>query len=81
MLVSFLFNGTIYYRGAMTLQALREKVGGFAFFRIMRSWAAQNRYGNVTTPQFVALAEQVSQQELDTFFDVWLYRPEKPISW
>ena len=46
----FLFNGTIYYRGAMTLQALRQKVGDFAFFRIMRDWATQNRYGNVTTP-------------------------------
>jgi aminopeptidase N len=77
----FLFNGTIYYRGGMTLQALREKVGNFAFFRIMRTWATQNRYGNVTTPQFIALAEQVSQMELDHFFDVWLYQPAKPTSW
>ena len=65
----------------MTLQALREKVGDFAFFQIMRSWATQNRYGNVTTPEFVALAERVSGVELDHFFDVWLYRPEKPTSW
>jgi aminopeptidase N len=77
----FLFNGTIYYRGAMTLQALRQKVGDFTFFRIMRDWATQNRYGNVSTPQFIALAEQVSQLQLDTFFDVWLYRPEKPTAW
>ena len=46
---SFLFNGTIYIRGGMTLQALREKVGDMAFFQIMRRWAADNRYGNVTT--------------------------------
>ena len=52
-----LFNGTIYYRGGMTLQALREKVGEFNFSRILRDWATQNRYGNVTTPQFIALAE------------------------
>jgi aminopeptidase N len=78
---AFLFNGTIYYRGAMTLQALRQKVGDFAFFSIMRGWATENRYGNVTTPQFIALAEQVSQQQLDDFFDVWLYRPQKPTSW
>jgi aminopeptidase N len=78
---AFLFNGTIYYRGGMTLQALRQKVGDFAFFTIMRSWATQNRYGNVTTSQFLALAEQVSGQQLDTFFDVWLFRPEKPVSW
>ena len=77
----FLFNGTIYYRGGMTLQALRQKVGDFTFFRIMRDWASQNRHGNVSTPQFIAHAEQVSQMQLDTFFDVWLYRLEKPTTW
>src|SRR3954447_21408241 len=77
----FLFNGTIYYRGGMTLQALREKVGDFAFSRIMRDWAQQNRFGTVTTPQFVALAKQISGMNLDAFFDVWLYQPGKPTSW
>jgi hypothetical protein len=28
-----------------------------------------------------ALAEQVSGTQLDHFFDVWLYHPEKPTSW
>jgi aminopeptidase N len=77
----FLFNGTIYIRGAMTLQALREKVGDLAFFQIMRGWATQNRYGNVTTAQFIALSEQLSGMDLDHFFDVWLYDPDKPTSW
>ncbi len=78
---AFVFNGTIYYRGAMTLQALRVKIGEFAFFSLMRSWVQQNRYGSVTTPQFIALAERISGQELDLFFDVWLYEPDKPTSW
>jgi aminopeptidase N len=77
----YLFNGTIYNRGGMTLQALREKVGDPAFFRILRDWATQHRYGNVTTPQFIALAEQDSGMDLGHFFDVWLYQPEKPTSW
>ena len=78
---AFLFNGTIYYRGGMTLQALGRRSATSTFFAIMRGWATQNRYGNVSTPQFIALAEQVSRQDLDHFFDVWLYRPEKPVSW
>jgi aminopeptidase N len=73
-----LFDGTIYDRGAMTLEALRERIGDQQFFAILRHWYAQNRYGNVTTPQFVALAEQVSGQDLDDFFDTWLYQPGKP---
>jgi aminopeptidase N len=77
----FMFNGTIYLRGGMTLQALRQKIGDFAFFQILRRWATENRYGNVTTPEFIALSEEVSGMELDTFFDVWLFRLEKPTSW
>ena len=77
----YLFNGTIYLRGAMTLQALREKIGDPAFFRIMRDWATQNRYGNITIAQFIALAEQESGIDLDHFFDVWLFQPDKPTSW
>ena len=77
----FLFSDVVYDRGAMTLQALREKVGDFAFFRIMRGWATQNRYGNVTTRQFERYAEQISGKRLNRFFDVWLRRAEKPTSW
>jgi aminopeptidase N len=77
----FLFNGTIYNRGGMTLQALREKLGDTVFFRILRNWATGHRYGNVTTAQFIALAEQESGQNLQQFFDVWLYQPDKPTSW
>jgi aminopeptidase N len=76
-----LFDGTIYDRGAMTLQALREKVGDATFFRILRDWATEHRYGNVGTAQFIALAERDSGRDLGHFFDVWLYRPEKPTSW
>jgi aminopeptidase N len=76
-----MFNGTIYNRGAMTLEALREKIGDSTFFQLMSDWATQHRYGNVTTAQFIALAEQHSGTNLDQFFDVWLYQPDKPTSW
>jgi aminopeptidase N len=76
-----LFDGTIYDRGGMTLQALREKLGDRVFFRIMRDWARQHRYGNATTRQFIALAERDSGRSLRHFFDVWLFQPRKPTSW
>jgi aminopeptidase N len=78
---ALLFNGTVYERGAMTLEALREKIGDNAFFRLLHDWATRNRYGNVTTPQFIALAEQESGMDLQHFFDVWVYDPDKPTSW
>ena len=70
-----------YNRGAMTLQALRVKIGDAVFFPMMRKWYADNRDGNVTTEDFIALAESESGQQLDAFFDVWLYTPGKPTSW
>jgi aminopeptidase N len=76
-----MFDGTIYVRGAMTPQALREKVGEAAFGRILKAWTAEHRFGNVTTPDFVALAERESGKELGSFFEVWLYQPGKPTSW
>jgi hypothetical protein len=33
-------------------------------FRILRDWAAQHRYGNVTTAQFITLAERDSGRNL-----------------
>ena len=44
-------------------------------------WYTQNRYKNVTTPQFIALAEAESGRDLDAFFQAWLYTPQKPTSW
>ncbi|HET6668155.1 MAG TPA: M1 family metallopeptidase [Intrasporangium sp.] len=73
-----LFDGTIYERGAMTLEALRERIGDARFTELLRTWYAENRYGTVTTADFVALAERVSGQDLRQFFDMWLYQPGKP---
>jgi aminopeptidase N len=76
-----MFDGRIYTRGAMTLQALRGKVGDDAFFRTLRAWFAENKYGNATTADFIAVAERESGQDLGAFFDAWLFNPEKPTSW
>jgi aminopeptidase N len=76
-----LFAPTVYHRGAMTLEALRQRVGDPAFQAILRRWVAENLYGNVSTPEFVALAEAESGQDLDQLFQAWLYQRGKPESW
>jgi aminopeptidase N len=76
--VEHLFDDPVYVRGAMTLQALRNRVGDDAFWTIIREWAASHSGGNVSTPQFIALAEQVSGQQLDDLFATWLFTPAKP---
>ena len=71
-------NAAVYVRGAMTLQALRNKVGDNAFFRILRRWAATKSGGNGQTEEFMALAESISGKQLDHLFKVWLFTGEKP---
>nr|MBA2555392.1 hypothetical protein [Geodermatophilaceae bacterium] len=73
-----LFDGAVYDRGAATLQALRLRIGDEDFFRLLPAWSALRADGNVTTAQFMALAEHVSGQQLDQFFDDWLFTPAKP---
>ena len=73
-----LFGSQGYLRGAMTLEALRQEVGSHDFFVILRKWAQQNEYGNVTTRQFIALSERVSGEDLDDFFEVWLFTVGRP---
>jgi aminopeptidase N len=76
-----LFTGSVYDRGAMTLHALRGRIGDLAFFRLLRAWAERYRYRNASTADLIALAEHVSGQQLDHLFAVWLYTPGKPTSW
>jgi aminopeptidase N len=73
-----LFAPQVYTRGAMTLQALRHRVGEAAFWTILRTWTDEHAGGNGSTEDFVALAEDASGQDLDGFFDAWLVAPTRP---
>ena len=73
-----LFDGAVYYRGAMALHALRLEVGDEDFFRILQAWARRKAGGNGTTPQFIRLAERVSGEQLDDLFQAWLFTGSKP---
>ena len=58
----------------MTLQALREKVGRRpTSSKILRRWYADNKYGNVTTADFISARRARAVQSLDHFFQSWLY--------
>jgi aminopeptidase N len=78
------FADSIYERGAMTLQALRTKIGDdAAFLALLRDWHAAHRYGNAQVSDFIAFAEHRFPQlsGLPHFFDVWLFQEGKPASW
>jgi len=73
-----IFDPTVYVRGAMAVQALRQKIGTKPLLRLLRRWTTEHRYGNATVGEFTALAEQVSGRDLAGLFRRWLYRRGKP---
>ena len=75
---SQLFGQEVYMRGALVLHALRQQVGDNLFFDILRQFYSENAYGLVTSEDFIALAETVSELDLDDFFAAWLYGDTLP---
>ena len=68
-----LFNQSVYQRGALTLHALRLRVGDDNFFELLRSYAIAFRHQNASTQDFIAVAEETSGQDLDDLFEAWLF--------
>ncbi|MCY4020208.1 MAG: M1 family metallopeptidase [Chloroflexi bacterium] len=73
-----LFGWSVYARGALVLHALRGEVGDETFFEILRTFYRENAYGNVATADFIAVAEGLSDSELDELFAAWLYGERLP---
>jgi aminopeptidase N len=73
-----LFAWPVYQRGAMTLAALRVRIGRADFDRLLKRWTAAHRHGHGSTAQFETLAAQVSGEDLTSFFDAWVHQATQP---
>jgi aminopeptidase N len=57
---------------------LRSELGDDDFFDVMRTYSERFKYGAASTADFIAVAEEVSQQDLAEFFDGWVYSEAVP---
>jgi aminopeptidase N len=73
-----MFADEVYVRGAMTLAALRNRVGAETLTEIGRVWVERNAGGHGTDAEFRALAEEISGEDLESFFQHWLDDTAKP---
>ncbi len=76
--VPYLFDVSVYTRGAMTLQALRNRIGDTDFQTLLRQWVVHHAGGTARVGQFERLAESISGQDLASFFDAWLMATHRP---
>jgi aminopeptidase N len=73
-----LFDEEVYIRGAMTVEALRQRIGHADLVTLLRAWVTEKRLGNGSVDEFIALAEDVSGEDLGGFFQAWLHSSSKP---
>jgi aminopeptidase N len=72
-----LFDDAVYVRGAMTVQAIRNRVGSRDFFTIARRWTHHGD-GVGSTRELRRLVERVSGEDIQGLLRTWLYRGAKP---
>ncbi len=73
-----LFQPTVYFRGALALHALAVEIGDDAFRQLLREWVVRHDDASASTADLLALAEELSGQELDPLFDAWVHGAALP---
>ncbi|MFD2562687.1 M1 family metallopeptidase [Aquimarina rubra] len=63
---------TFYQRGAWALHALKNIIGDANFKLTITNYLEKHKFGNVTTSDFMKIAEQVSGQDLSDYQKIWL---------
>ncbi len=63
---------TVYYKGAVFLDALREEIGDKAFFGGLRRYYNEFRFRQAKSEDLLAVFEYTSGRELDDFYNGWL---------
>lgn len=81
--VNTLFNYSITYaKGACVLHMLRYVLGDSTFFKVLKVYGTDTlrfRYKSATIRDFANLVSEVAQQEMNWFFDEWIYTPNHPV--
>ena len=67
------YNTAIYSRGKLFFQQLRYMVGHAMMHRILQTFYQRWKLKHVDEAAFRAVAEEVSQRDLSTFFAQWLH--------
>jgi aminopeptidase N len=74
-----LLNTNPYQKGAWVLHMLRREVGTDTFWDGLRAYYERYRNQNASTRDFRAVMEDVSGQDLKSFFGQWTRRPGHPV--
>jgi aminopeptidase N len=75
-----LMHGTnVYQKGSWVLHMLRHRVGDEAFWAGIREYYRRYRDDNALTADLRRVFEEVSGQDLEQYFEQWVFKPGHPI--
>jgi aminopeptidase N len=74
-----LFDAYAYPRGGAVVNMLRFVLGEEMFWKAIRHYVKKHQWQNVETQQLVVAIEDVTGQNLQWFFDQWLYKMGHPV--
>ena len=76
---NYLWGTTVYEKGGCVLHMLRHVVGDSAFFDALAAYRQAYEFSSAVTAEFQAVVETVAVQDLDWFFDEWIYDVGWPV--
>jgi len=74
-----MFDSHTYPKGARVLHMLRQQLGDAAFFDTLKHFLHRYAFEPVDTGDFIRSVKTVTGQNLDWFFDQWLFKPGHPV--
>jgi len=74
-----MFDSHTYPKGARVLHMLRSLVGDEPFFKTLSHFLHRYAFDAVDTADFIRSVKTVTGQNLDWFFDQWLFKPGHPV--
>jgi aminopeptidase N len=77
--ITKVLNTNTYQKASWVLHMLRQEVGDQKFWVGVRAYYEKFKLGNAVTDDFRQVMEEVSGQNLKSFFDQWLYGPGHPV--
>ncbi len=76
---SGLFEINVYWRGGLTLEALRRNVGDEMFGQILREWSSRYGGGVASTQNFLDLVKEMSGSGASDLVSQWVFSPTMPV--
>jgi aminopeptidase N len=74
-----MFDRHTYEKGGLVLHMLRRQLGDDKFFAGLRHYLEKYGHGNVETANLIQALNETTGQNLQPFFDQWVFKPGHPV--